>query len=239
MSVLGALVAVLVLAAMGGVMAVMVASNQETRLYQMYADQSFASAQAGLEVVLGLNYNGDSPCASKDRNLLGDSLVGNSITVTRANNRIYVTGTESGAVTSVSITDPIPPSNGAMLEIDTSNAKDASNGAAPHKLIDIFFSLLPGCGNPVTITSLQITWDPNNGEKIKQIKFDGNNVYSVGGQGGTLSGEVTDITDQTVADASQHTIDFIRWGENIQNRLYTIQFNYADGSNAVATVDTR
>lgn len=238
-SVLGALVAVFVLAAMGGVMAVMVATNQETRLHQIYVDQSFASAQAGLEVVLALNYNGDSPCASKSRNLLGDSLVGNSITVVRANNRIYVTGAEGDSNTAVSIVDPIPPTSGAMLEIDTTNAKDSSNGAPPKKLIDIMFNLLPGCGNPVTITSLTVSWTPDNGEKVQQVKLDNNVVFNMGGQNGILSGGVVDIDDVTVADASQHVLDFIRWNESIQNRLYTIQFNYADGSNAVVTVDTR
>jgi hypothetical protein len=238
-SLLGALVAVFVLAAMGGVMSVMVATNQETRLHQIYADQSFASAQAGLEVVLALNYNGDGPCNSKDRNLLGDNLAGNSITVSRTNSRIYVTGTEGDASTAISIVDPIPPSSGAMLEIDTSNAKDASNGAPPKKLIDIVFNLLPGCGNPVTITSLTVSWSPDNGEQVQQVKLDGGVVFNLGGQNGILSGGLVDIDDVTIADASQHVLDFIRWDSAIQNRLYTIQFNYADGSNAVVTVNTQ
>lgn len=238
-SVLGILIAVMILAAMGASMAVLVATNQETRTRQLYADQSFASAQAGLEVTLGLIYSGVNPCDPLSRNLEGDNLVGNSISVTRVNNRIYVIGAKGDANTAVSIVDPVPPADGQLLTVDVSHAKDSSNGAPPAKLIGITFQLLPGCGQAVTITTMTISWAPNDGEKVQQIKFDGNNVYDEGGSGGTLSGGTEDIVDQTIADANVHSIDFIRWDNSIQNRLYTIQFNFADGSNKIVTVDTR
>lgn len=235
-SVLGILVAVTVLAAMGGAMAVLVATNQDTRIRQYYSDQSFATAQAGLEVALGLIYHGVNPCDPLNWNLQGDSLLGNSIVVTRANDRIYVTGTKGDATTELSIADPIPPSNGQLLQVDVTSAKDASNGAPPKKLIGITFQLLPGCGMAVTITSMTISWLPDNGEGVLQIKFDGNNVYN---SVAVPSGGTIDITDQSIADANVHQVDFIRWDLDIQNRLYTIQFNFIDGSEKTITVDTR
>lgn len=238
-SVLGILIAVMILAAMGGSMAVLVATNQETRSHQLYTDQSFASAQAGLEVTLGLIHHGVNPCDPLSRNLEGDNLVGDSITVTRANNRIYVVGAKGDASTAVSIVDPIPPAQGQLLQTDTTAAKDSSNGAPPAKLIGVTFQLMPGCGNPVTITTMTISWDSDMGEKVQQIKFDGNNVYSEGGSAGMPSGSTIDIMDQYIADANVHAVDFIRWNGDIQNRLYTIQFNFADGSNKAITVDTR
>lgn len=238
-SVLDVLIAVLILAAMGGVMAVLVSSNQETRTQQYYADQSFASAQAGLELILGLEYNNANPCDPVARNLLGDSLLGNSISVIRANNRIYVTGTKGDGSVNLSIVDPFPPNSALILLIDTSNAQDASNGAPPKKLIGITFQLTPGCGGPVTITSMVITWSPDEDEEVEQIKFDGGNVYVSQGDGGSESGVLIDTTDVTIADANVHNMDFIRWDENIQNRLYTIKFNFADGSFKTVTVDTR
>ncbi len=238
-SVLGILVAVMILAAMGAAMTVLVASNQDARSHQLYVDQSFASAQAGLEMILGLIHSGVNPCDPVSRNLEGDNLVGNSIAVTRLNNRIYVVGAKGDSTTAVSIVDPLPPAQGQLLQTDTSAAKDSSNGAPPAKLIGITFQLMPGCGNPVTITTMTVSWTPDNGEKVDQIKFDGNNVYSVGGNAGSPSGSTIDIVDQYIADANVHTVDFIRWDGDIQHRLYTIQFNFADGSNKVITVDTR
>ncbi|PIR21188.1 MAG: hypothetical protein COV45_00140 [Deltaproteobacteria bacterium CG11_big_fil_rev_8_21_14_0_20_47_16] len=229
----------MILAAMGGAMAVLVATNQETRNQQLYKDQSFASAQGGIEVVLGLIANGVNPCDPLSSNLLGDSFLGNSISVTRINNKIYVVGSKGGASTALSVTDPVPPSMGTLLTVDTSNAHDASNGAPPKKLIGITFQLQPGCGGPVTITSMIVTWSPNYDELIQQIKFDGGNVYSETGSGGAPSGDTIDIVDTTIADASVHTIDFIRWNSDIQNRLYTIQFNFGDGSNKIFTIDTQ
>lgn len=245
-SVLGVLVAVSILAAMGAAMGVLVATNQDIRSQQYYADQSFASAQAGLELVLGLEYNNINPCELIARNLLGDSLLGNSISVNRTSGRIYISGTKGSSSTNLSILDPHPPNNALILLIDTSNAKDASNGAPPKKLTGITFQLQPGCGGPVTITSMVVSWTPPPGgddddddNKVQQIKFDGSNIYSATGSGGKESGEMINTTDVTIADASVHTMDFIRWKEDIQNRLYTIQFNFIDGSTKTVTVDTR
>lgn len=243
-SVLGIVIAVMILAAMGAGMGVLVSTNQDMRSQQYYSDQSFASAQAGLELVLGLEYNNVNPCDPIARNLLGDSLLGNSIAVNRANNRIYITGMKGSGATNLSIVDPHPPNNALILLIDTGNAKDASNGAPPKKLTGITFQLTPGCGGPVTITSMVVSWTPPPGgddddNKVQQIKFDGGNIYSATGSGGKESGDLINTADVTIADASVHTMDFIRWKDDIQNRLYTIQFNFIDGSNKTVTVDTR
>lgn len=238
-TVLSAIVAVLILAAMGGAMAIMVATNQETRSYQYYADQSFASAQAGLELILGSIYWGANPCDSMNRNLNGDNPAGNNVITNRANNRIYVTGTKGASTTVVSVVDPSPPTNDTILVIDASQAEDASNGGLPMMLTGITLQLIPGCGGSVTITSLVISWVRDNGEMVQQIQIDGTDVYSVGYWDGKLSGETIDIRDVTIADANLHMVDFIRWNTEIQNRLYTIQFNFADGSSKTVTVDTR
>ncbi|PIR21187.1 MAG: hypothetical protein COV45_00135 [Deltaproteobacteria bacterium CG11_big_fil_rev_8_21_14_0_20_47_16] len=235
-SVLGIIIAIIILAAMGGSMAVLVATNQEARNEQYFKDQSFATAQGGLEVSLGLISTGINPCDPLNWNLAGDSLVGNTIIVTREDGRIYVTGSKGSATTALSIVDPTPPSEGQVLQVDANHAKDASNGAPPRKLTDITFQLAPGCGQVVTITSLVVSWSPNYGESILQVKFDGANVYDAAG---VLSGGTIDITNQSITDANVHLIDFIRWDSDIQNRLYTIQFNFLDGSNKVIEVDTR
>lgn len=238
-AVLGIIIAIMILAAMGTSMAVLVSNNQTARMLQLYSDQSFASAQAGLELALGLEYNNVNPCEAFSRQLLGDSFLGNSILINRTNNRIYVTGVKGSGSASVSIVDPHPPNSAQMLTIDTSHAQDASNGAPPKKLIGITFQLAPGCGNPVTIVSMVVSWTPDNDEEIMQIKFDNNNIYSEGGHDGMESGDLINTTDVTISDANVHNMDFIRWDDDIQNRLYTLRFNFADGSNKTVTVDTR
>lgn len=236
MSLLGALVATLVLAAMGAAMATLVATNQELRSYQYTADQSFASAQAGLEMVLGLIHIGASPCDAMSRNFMGDSQA-NSVVVSRTNNRIYVNATKGNANSAVSIVDPDPPNAGDTLLIDTSGAQDASNGAPPKKLLGVTLQLDTGCGAAVTLTTMVVTWTPEDDEDVEQIKLDNHNIYN--DSHGAESGELIDVTDTTINDAAEHEINFIRWGDTIQNRLYTIQFNFNDGSNKIVTVDTR
>jgi hypothetical protein len=212
----------------------MVSSNQSTRMMQLYSDQSFATAQAGVEFALAKIYGGANPCSSLNINFLGDSFLGDNITVARANNKVTVTGVRASSTTTLSVTDPIPPSDGQLIQVDTTNVQDSGNGGPPRKLIGIQFQLLPGCGQAVTITSLTISWAPNNVENILQIKFDGSNVYN---SVGMPSGSTIDIVDQTIADANVHTIDFIRWDADIQDRLYTIQFNFSDGSNKIIQID--
>lgn len=234
MSLLGALVAMLVLAAMGASMATLVATNQVTRSLQYTADQSFSSAQSALEVVLGYIHSGANPCSYVDRDF---DFAGSDINVNRANGRIYVTADNGGSNTAVSIVDPDPSNAGDTLLIDTGSAQDASNGAPPKKLIGVILQLDPGCGTAVTLTSMVVTWTPEYGEDVEQIKLDNLNIYN--SSEGAESGELIDVTDTTINDAGEHPINFIRWGDTIQNRLYTIQFNFSDGSNKVVTVDTQ
>lgn len=233
-SVLGILISIIVLAAMGSGMAVLVSSNQSTRTMQLYSDQSFATAQAGLEFALGKIYGGVNPCSSLNINFLGDNFLGDSITINRANDLVSVIGVKGTSTTTLNVTDPIPPSSGQLLQVNTQNAQDAGNGAPPKKLQGVTFQLLPGCGGPVTITTLVVSWSPNYGEGIRQIKFDGGNVYN---DISVISGATIDIVDTTISDANIHTIDFIRWQEDIQDRLYTIVFNMSDGSSKTVTID--
>lgn len=266
-SLLGAIVTILVLAAMGSTMAAMVATNQEVRAHQYTADQAFASTQAGLEVALGLIHNNVSPCASISRNLMGDSSAANSVVVSRTNNKIYVTGSKSDSSTAMSIVDPSPPVQGGMLEVNTTAALDPSNGAPPKKLVGVTFQLGGGCGS-TTITSMTNSWtdashddcedehgehhghdDDHHGhddecgeggaERVDQIRLDGVNLYTAATNHGKLSGETADTDDVTISDAGTHTLDFIRWDSDIQDRLYTIKLNFSDGSHKTFTVDTR
>lgn len=235
-SVLGILIAVMILAAMGTAMTVWVSSNQSTRMLQLYSDQSFATAQAGVEFALGKIYGGVNPCTSLNINFLGDNFLGDNITITRANNRVTVVGTRASSTTTLSVTDPIPPNSGQLLQVNTTNAQDAGNGAPPKKLIGVTFQLAPGCGGPVTITTMVVSWNPEDDEEVVHIKIDNNNVYNGSGK---ESGETINIDDITINDANVHPINFIRWEDDIQDRLYTIRFNFADGSNKTVTIDLR
>lgn len=234
-SVLATLIAVVILAVMGASMTALVSTNQSSRLLQIYSDQSFATAQAGVEFALGKIYGGVNPCTSLNVNFLGDNFLGDNITINRANNLVTVVGTRGSSTTTLSVTDPIPPSAGQFLQVNTNNAQDAGNGAPPRKLIGVTMQLASGCGSAVTITSMVVTWAPDNVEEIVQIKIDNQNVFTA--RVGALSGQTIDITDVTINDANVHTVDFIRWQQDIQDRLYTIQFNFSDGSNKTVSVD--
>lgn len=233
-SVLAVLVAIVILAAMGASSAVLVSNNQTSRMLQLYSDQSFATAQAGIEFALGKIYSGVNPCTSLNINFLGDNFMGDNITITRANNLVTVVGTRASSTTTLSVTDPIPPNSGQLLQVNTNNAQDAGNGAPPKKLLGVTFQLAPGCGGPVTITTMVVSWTPENDEEVVHIKIDNNNVYNGSGK---ESGETININDITINDANVHLINFIRWDDDIQDRLYTIVFNMSDGSNKTVTID--
>lgn len=224
-TVLGVVIAVGILAAMGAGMAVLVATNQSTRTQQLYIDQSFYSTHAGLEFALGQIVNNGEQSVSITRQLLSDT-----ITVTRTGSNINVTGVKGTGSASYRITDPSPPSQSNCLTVNT-----ASAAVSTTDLTGIVLSRSGSCSQAITIATMTVSWQPNNSENLRTIRIDGSDVYSdVTGQG---SGTTFNITDVTINDALSHPMNFLRWSADVTNHNFTLTFNMSDGSQRTSTVN--
>ncbi|MFH1356585.1 MAG: hypothetical protein ABII18_05570, partial [bacterium] len=121
-NVLAALIAILILAAMGAGMAYFIASNQQTRIQQVTSDQAFNGVQAGLEFVLGQILEEAWPGAAITRHFSG-----NEISITRSGGIVTVTSTGNTATDTYSIDDPTPPTVDC-LDVDTTGATVGGGG---------------------------------------------------------------------------------------------------------------
>lgn len=224
-TVLGVLIAIGILSAMGAGMAVMIATNQSTRTQQLYMDQAFYNSQAGLEFALGQILDSGSSSTSFSRDFGGET-----IAVTRASNLIEVSTSKWQASANYSITDPNPPTAAACLDVDQS-----SKAVSTVNVTGLVLSRNASCTDSLTIQTMTLTWQPDNSETIRRIRIDGSNVYNSGT--GQASGTTVDITDKTISDYSNHTINFLRWNTTITNHDFILVFNMSDGSSKTVNVD--
>ena len=224
-TVLGVVIAVGILAAMGAGMATLVATNQSTRTQQLNTDQSFYSMHAGLEFALGQIVNNGDQNTSITRQFLGDN-----ITVTRSGSNINVTGVKGTGSAAYKITDPSPPAQSNCLTVNT-----ASAAVSTTDLTGIVLSRSGSCSQAITIITMTVSWQPNNSENLRTIRIDGSDVYSnVTGQG---SGTTFDITDKVINDALSHPINYLRWNTDVTNHNFTLVFKMSDGSQKTVTVN--
>lgn len=223
-TVLGILIAIGILSAMGAGMAVLMATNQSTRTQQLYTDQAFYNSQAGIEYALGQILTGGSSDTSFTRNFLGET-----ITLNRVSGQIQVATTRGVAQASYSITDPSPPSSAACLSVDQS-----SKSLSGSSLLGLVLSRDVSCSGSLTITDMVVSWDPDLEEKLRTIQIDSSNVYSSGS--GQASGSTFDITDVTINDSSDHPLNTLTWNTTITNHDFTITFNLSDGTQKTVEV---
>lgn len=224
-TVLGVLIAIGILSAMGAGMAAMIATNQSTRTQQLYMDQAFYNSQAGLEFALGQILDSGSASTSFSRDFGGET-----ITVTRTSNLIQVATAKGQAEANYSITDPNPPTAASCLDVDQS-----SKAVTTINVTGLVLSRNASCTDALTIETMTLTWQPDNSETIRRIRVDGVDLYnSVTGQ---ASGTTVDITDKTISDYSNHPINFLRWNTTITNHDFILVFNMSDGSSKTVNVD--
>ncbi|MBU0506084.1 hypothetical protein KJ708_08845 [bacterium] len=220
-NVLAALIAILILAAMGAGMAYFIASNQQTRIQQVTSDQAFNGVQAGLEFVLGQILEEAWPGAAITRHFSG-----NEISITRSGGIVTVTSTGNTATDTYSIDDPTPPTVDC-LDVDTTGA--TVGGGGNKQLQNITITRSASCTNPVTLTSMTgTTWIPDSGELLDRIRIDGTNRFTgpADSSGGTFDFGALDVV---INDAAAHPLNFVRWDSDMLAHNFQLHINYEYG----------
>ena len=226
-TVVAALIAVFLMGALGAAVAYFVASNQQTRVQQVTSDQAFYNAHAGIDFALGQILTGGSGALTFTRNFSGET-----ISITRASGLITVSTTEQSAAATDSINDPNPVSEATCLQVDTSGKAISGNDL----LVGLVLSRNPSCTATLLITGMQISWQPDNGEKANRIRIDGNAVYNNPAQ---TSGSTFDFgsNDFTISDNNNHNLTDIRWNSDVTHHNFTLVFLMNDGTTKTVTVD--
>src|SRR3989338_6231768 len=197
---LGVVIALLILAAIGTVMTRLVATNQFTRIQQVQSNQAFYSSHAGFEFVLREILANSSTETSFTRHFLGEP-----ITVTRSNGIVNVTGVKGEGQAMYRMADPNPPVGGNCLDVDATHAEDGMSGGVPNREIQgIVLRRRVGCIDPILIQSITVSWVPVGSSLLQRITIDGNRIYNTSG---LPSGSNFDITDVTIADNNPHPIN--------------------------------
>jgi len=229
---LGVVIALLILAAMGTVMTRLVATNQFTRIQQVQSNQAFYSSHAGFEFVLREILANSSTETSFTRHFLGEP-----ITVTRSNGIVNVTGVKGEGQAMYRMADPNPPVGGNCLDVDATNAEDGMSGGVPNREIQgIVLRRRVGCIDPILIQSITVSWVPVGSSLLQRITIDGNRIYNTSG---LPSGSNFDITDVTIADNNPHPINSFRWRvpDDMRNHNFIFTFHLGDGSQTVKNIN--
>ncbi len=219
-TVIAALLAVLLMGAMGAGLAYFTASNQQTRVQQVTRDQAYYSNVAGMEFALGQILTGGSGSASFTRKFAGETF-----TVTRAGGTMTIQSGKLNAVSSHSINDPFDAS--VCLVVNTG----AVALSAPYtQLTGITLSRDASCTQAVVINSMTGTsWTPDNGENLTGIQIASNPVEFSGSEegGGTFD---FGANDYTIDDGNQHNLTYLQWDTSVFNHNFQLVFNYTYGT---------
>lgn len=232
-TVLGVVIALGMLAAMGAGLATLMATNQSARIQQLSSDQAFYSSHAATEFALRQIIVSGSTDLAMTRQFAGEPF-----SISRSGGNVIVTATKNDARAQFHLTDPRPPTDASCLVIDSSTARiGPSPPSSTYELQNVIFRRAPSCTRTIRIVSLTISWQPDNAEKLYRINIDGTAVYSVSSSAGLRSGSTFNITDQSLSTGVDHILTYLRFDRNVDNHNFIISFNLSDGSQATSTVN--
>lgn len=222
---LAALLTLLSLMAMGGVIAFLAASGQESRINHLTSVQAFYVTQAGIEYALRKKYEGGSDVISPAVNF-GEG----SFQSSKSGIILTVTGTVGNAVRSYKIDSP---TESDCFDVDVNSANLVDDDTRITNILT-----RKSCGSSITIDKMTLTWEnliPV--ATLIKIRIENSNVYN-DPSGGTTTGNEIDITNYTIDNEATHVITFIEWNNAIDaSGIVNITFTMTDDSTKTVTVD--
>jgi len=123
------------------------------------------------------------------------------------------------------------PGQASELGVDTSGKSLSSGNKSLNNIMlkdNISDSVV------VSITKITVSWSPD-GEKIKNIKFDGNTYWS--STGGKQSGSILTLTSSFTAQNSFKPMN-MTFDSNISGKAFTIVFQMSDSTTKTITFNT-
>ncbi len=225
------MIIVVMLSLIGGVIATVVATGSVAKTNDLVREQAFGLVQAGLEYALKRLDDGADP--DGDTRYLGrgqftvDYNSETGVIIIHSN----VSGLQAASSPSFSIQGPTSGNMADCLTVDVSGAYLQSWSLDRLRGL----TLQNTCNGDVTITSMTVSWSPDSGERMTQIRIEGDNVYTIS-QPALRSGVFADIIDTVIPACSSFSLDWIRFNSNMDNKNFTLVFTMSDGTTKQAFV---
>lgn len=223
-STIAAALTLLILAAMGAVLTYLVAAGSVGRMHRLSGAQALYVVQAGIEYAVKRVYDQQNEIVNPPGLSFGEG----SFTVSRSGLTLTVTGTVGDAVRVHSVDSP---TEADCTTIDTSNINLTHSGK---RIQGINFRKT--CLTSITVDKMQLSWIPNNNEKLKEIKIENLIVYT--NPAGSSSGTLIEITDYTVTNGNNNVINWFEFSADMEDKDVTLSFIMGDGSTKTVTFET-
>ena len=211
---------------MGLGVAQVMTTHQEIRLRQILYQQAYYINQAGLEYSIRKIWEGMSSNVAAP----GISFAGGTFTSNRAGNIITVTANAGEAQV---IHQVVSPTQADCMNVNMANVD--VEGPNEDKIEDIWLYKI--CLASITIASLVVTWAPDNGEAVNEMKID-SDQWDIFPE--TTSGQTTDLVpDWVETNTGQNKIKPLHFHPfNMHSKNVQIVFNMGDGSTKVVNFVT-
>ncbi len=216
-SILAVILVMLVLSIMGLTVGYLTAVSEMSNTNQMSSVKAYYIAAAGVEYSIKQIY--DAAANTVNVPEPGMAVGSESFIVSQVNTSITITGRSGNANRVLHVSSP---SNADCTPFDVSHANLDMNDTLHH----IYFNKT--CLQTTVIDKMQMSWIPDNGEKIQKVRMGNTYVYNnAAGQG---SGQILELADYTVNDASQQEISKIQFNNTISGKTFTLTMIMIDGS---------
>ncbi len=104
-----------------------------------------------------------------------------------------------------------------------------------NKLNDtISFNVTNIASQNVTIDKMNVSWIPDEGEKLREIRIDGVNVW----WGSADSGKIVDLKTYATIDSGDTVPITLIFNKNMADKIFTVEFIYTDGLSDSVTFET-
>ena len=215
-SIIGTLFTLIILGVLGAALVSLVSMEQESRMRSLRREYSFYAVQAGLEYALREIKEGGYPIITAKS--LGNATFTN--TIIPSERKITVVGASLDNSRTHSITTTQLASDCASM--DTSGV--SVGGTSSDRIQNV--SVTKSCLNSVNVQSMSVSWSPDIGEKVTEVRISGTVVYS--DVNGVPSGGTIDIQDTKFS--SSIDIEYIDFNSSVAGKSVTIQLNFTDSS---------
>lgn len=222
-SILAVVLAILVLGIMGLSVAYLTAVGEVSNTNALDSTEAYYVAQAGAEYGIKQIYNSTTNTVSVGEP--GTALGHGTYIISQTARTITSTGRVGNAKRTFTVTSP---SEADCTPFDVSHVTvDDSN-----KLHHIYFNKT--CLATTVIDKIQMSWQPNNGQKIEKVRIE--NTYVYNNSAGQGSGEILELADYAITTASRQDFSKIEFDNDINDSMiFTLVVIMSDGSSRSMT----
>lgn len=221
---IAAALTLLILAAFGAVLTYLVAAGSVGRMNHVSQVQALYVTQAGIEYAIKRVYDQQNEIVNPPGITFGNGF----FTVSRSGQTLTITGTVGDAVRVYSVDSP---TEADCTQINTNNVNLTTNDT---RITQVDFRKI--CLTTTTITQMQLSWLPNNGERLNEIRIGGQTIYT--NPLGAPSGTLLEITDFVMSNPNTNVINWFEFDSDMEDKDVTLSFIMGDGTTKTVTFET-